>query len=153
MSAMINLNHKKDSITLNVNNNIKNEVKSRDVETVEYPDEVVVVKSSDDYKALENKIHVLEHIIKILQDNPIKYNGYVIADDELLICLIQDLTDADSVQLDADDIDCECLGTNKYRKVHAIYVVKDGITKNLKYDYPEITKYLLDLKISTKLIF
>jgi hypothetical protein len=77
----------------------------------------------------------------------------VIADDELLICLIQDLTDADSVQLDADDIDCECLGSNKYRKVHAIYVVKDGVTKNLKYDYPDITKYLLDLKISTKLIY
>jgi hypothetical protein len=153
MSAMVNLTHKKDAINVNVNTNIKNEV-SRDIEQVTYPDDaVVVVKSSDDYKQLENKVHVLEHIIKILQDNPIKYNGYVIADDELLICLVQDLCDADSVQLDADDIDCSCITSKSFRKVHAIYVVKDGVTKNLKYDYPDITKYLLDLKISTKFVF
>jgi hypothetical protein len=163
MSAMVNLSHKKDAISVNVNTNIKNEIKSRELDekpyenietNVNYPDDsVVVVKSSEDYKKLESKVHVLEHIIKILQDNPTKYNGYVIADDELLCCLIQDLTDAEQVQLDADDIDCTCINTKNFRKVHAVYIIKDGETKNLKYDYLDITKYLLDLKISTKMVY
>ena len=66
---------------------------------------------------------------------------------------IQLLTGADDVQLDADDLGQGCVTKKTYRKIHAIYVIKDNETKNLKYDYPKVMKELTDLGISTKFIW
>ena len=42
---------------------------------------------------------------------------------------------------------------NKYRKVNSVYVVADGKTQNLKYDFPSVMKTLRDLHISTKYVW
>ena len=63
------------------------------------------------------------------------------------------LTCADDVQIDADDVGQGCITKNTYRKVHAIYVIKGTETKNLKYDYPAVTKELTELGISVKFVY
>ena len=62
------------------------------------------------------------------------------------------MTNADDVSIDAEDIGCGCL-SKTYRKVIAIYTIKDGSSKNLKYDFPNITKALKELGINIKVIF
>ena len=109
--------------------------------------------TEDEFKRLKNENEVLKIIIDIQRNNPLIYNGYIIADDEKLMKFIQLLTFADDVQLDADDLGQGCVSKKTYRKVHAIYVIKDGETKNLKYDYPRVMKELTDLGISTKFVW
>jgi hypothetical protein len=129
------------------------EVAGRSPEVVVYNDSELVKCDNETITKLENKIHALEDLVSILQSNPLKYNGYIIADDETLECFIKDLTGADSVSINAEDIDCNCTTSNKYRHITGIYIVKDNITKTLKYDYPDVYKYLQDLKISVRLCF
>ncbi len=142
----------------------KSGVKTRNLETndvsVIYPestdttcDDVVVVKSSADYKKLENEVKFLKIIIDMMNNNPLMYNGCLLVDDEKLIELLLLQTQADEIQLDADDIMDGCFTGRTYRKVHAIYIVKDGETKQLKYDYPEICQELNELKIMWKYVW
>jgi hypothetical protein len=158
MSAMINLSakHKVDNsqVNINVNNRINtSDASTTQPEVVVYRDGDMVQCDNETITKLENKIHALEDLVEILQSNPTKYNGYIIADDETLECFIKDLTGADSVSINAEDIDCNCTTSNKYRHINGIYIVKDNSTKTLKYDYPDVYKYLQDLKISVKLCF
>jgi hypothetical protein len=164
MTAMINLNHKKEQsqTTINVspitNVNVGDkltttpEIKSRDTEVI-YPDDVQVLKSTADYDNLYRENQVLKLIIQLMNENPLRIKDHIIADDTVLIQFIKLLTNADDVQIDAEDIGSGCITKNNYCKVNAIYVIKDGDTKNLKYDYPAIIKELNDLKICTKFVF
>ena len=63
------------------------------------------------------------------------------------------LCNASEVHIDADDIGCGCGAKNNYRKVHSIYVVVDGQTKNLKYDFSDVMYTLKELHISTKFVW
>ena len=99
------------------------------------------------------RCEVLSIIIDMQRNNPLIYHGYIIADDVKLMRFVQLLTDADDVQLDADTLAQGCFTKRVYRKVHAIYVIKDGITKTLKYDYPQVMKELKELGISTKYVW
>ena len=96
---------------------------------------------------------VLKLIIDIQHSNPLIVNKYIIADDATLIKLVQLLCNATEVNIDADDIECGCTAKNTYRKVHAIFVVVDGQTKNLKYDFSDVMYTLKELHISTKFVF
>ena len=111
------------------------------------------IYSETEYNKLKNENEVLKTIIDIQRNNPIIYNGYILADDIKLMKFIQLLTFADDVQLDVEDLGQGCLTKKTYRKIHAIYVIKDGETKNLKYDYPRVMKELTDLGISTKFVW
>jgi hypothetical protein len=111
------------------------------------------IYSEPEYIKLKNENEVLKLIIDLQRNNPVIYNGYIIADDVKLMKFIQLLTLADDVQIDADEIGQGCISKKIYRKVHAIYVIKDGETKNLKYDYPRVTKELTDLGISMKFVW
>ena len=102
---------------------------------------------------LRRENEVLKLIIQMMNNNPMIWNGFIIADDETLITFIKLLTKAEDVQIDADDVMNGCISKNQYRKVHSIYVTVNGETKNLKYDFPKVTKELLDLHISTKFVF
>ena len=82
------------------------------------------------------RCEVLSIIIDMQRNNPLIYHGYIVADDVKLMRFVQLLTDADDVQLDADTLAQGCFTKRVYRKVHAIYVIKDTATKTLKYDYP-----------------
>ena len=124
-----------------------------DVENnVIYPDPEATVKYTE-YRKLKSENEVLKIIIDMLRNNPLMYNGYVIADDEKLMKLIQLLTNADDVQIEADDIGEGCFTTRTYRKIHTIYIITNGTTQNLKYNFPGIMKELTDLGISVKYVW
>lgn len=181
MSSMLNLSASKKSDSINVdvkpvtNVHIAGvgpvarsceslPVRTREIEegvTVVYPDkassnpyaELDEKPSYDTVDELRRENEVLKLVIQMMQQNPMIYNGFIIADDELLITFIKLLTKAEDVQIDADDVIKGCISKNQYRKVHSIYVVVNGETKNLKYDFPKVNKALLDLHISTKFVF
>ena len=96
---------------------------------------------------------VLKLIIDILHHNPMIVNRYIIADDEKLVKMVALLCNASEVHIDADDIGCGCGVKNNYRKVHSIYVVVNGETKNLKYDFSDVMYTLKELHISTKYVW
>ena len=148
----------KPKVNVNVgNSDMKAGVVSRDVEDVKacYDEQAAedTIESSQQYKELQNENEVLKLLIDMLRNNPLIYNGYIVADDETLMKFIQLLTSADDVQLDADDIGQGCISKKTYRKVHAIYVITGTETKNLKYDYPKVMKELTDLGISCKFVY
>ena len=109
--------------------------------------------SSDDITKLKNENEALKIIIGIIQNNPFYLNKFIIADDVKLMELVKLLCNVDDVQMDAEDIGEGCITRNKYRKVHAIYVIKGGETKNLKYDFPEVVRELTELCVSTKFVY
>ena len=160
MTALISLS-KLSSATTNTNNNTNNVnlnigtgTSSRDVK-VEYSDATAanISELENKIKALENECAVLKLIIEMWKNNPIIYQGYVIADDETLMKFVQLLTSADDVQIDADDIGQGCISKKTYRKVHAIYVIKGNETQNLKYNYPQVMRALQEYSISTKFVY
>lgn len=175
MTAMINLSASKKTDTINLDvkpvTNVHigdmgekpHKPRTREIEegvTVVYPDDeenpYKNIPDEDKDKTideLQRENQVLKLIIEMMNNNPLIWNGFIIADDEVLIQFIKLLTKAEEVQIDADDLGEGCVSKNKYRKVHSIYVVVDGETKNLKYDFPKVTKTLLDLHISTKFIY
>ena len=110
-------------------------------------------ENSQQIQELKNENEVLKLLISMLRNNPLIYNGCIVADDETLMKFIALLTSADDVQLDADDIGQGCISKKTYRKVHAIYVITGTETKNLKYDYPKVMKELTDLGISVKFVY
>ena len=114
---------------------------------VKYPTEADLLITK-----LESENAALKVIIEMLRSNPLMINHLILADDDKLALLVKLLTNAESVNVDAEDLGSGC-GTKTYRKVNAIYVIKNGNTKNLKYDFPEITKALKDLGINTKFVW
>ena len=148
---MISLSKLSNSSTVNVNNNVN--VNTSDIKatyTEPTPENPYI---ETQIKELNNKIEVLKLIIDMQRNNPLIVNKLIVADDIKLMKFIQLLTEADDVQLDADDIGEGCISKNTYRKVHAIYIIKGNKTSNLKYDYPQITKELTDLGISVKFVW
>ena len=125
---------------------------------VHYPDKVTRdVEISDDsaekLDELTRANEVLRLVIKLIQSNPLQINHYVIADDALLVRIIQLLCNATDVNIDADDLGQGCVTKNKYRKIHSIYVATPNGIKNLKYDFPHVMKQLKDLNISVKYVY
>ena len=161
MNGKLGLSAKFDSnksqISVNPVNNINVKVLGTEMTTpyeekrdlmVEYPtDEKITISK------LQMENEALKIIIDMLRSNPILINKLILADDEKLAMLVKLFTNADEVHIDAEDLGEGCCSAKTYRKVNAIYVIKDGNTKNLKYDYPDITKLLKDLGINTKLVW
>ena len=115
----------------------------------------ITVPSSDNPEVtkLLRENAVLKLIIDILHNNPMIVNKYIIADDEKLMRMVALLCNATQVHIDADDVGCGCMTKNTYRKVHSIYVVVDGQTKNLKYDFSDVMYTLREFHISTKYVW
>ena len=169
MSSMINLKAHRKTSTINVgvnpvtNINVNNPVQypppdnnfqsvapqlaTRDATVSEFNSEDV------EKEALLREINVLKLIIDIQHSNPMIVNKYIVADDEALGKIVGLLCNASEVHLDADDVGVGCISKKTYRKVNSIYVVVNGETLNLKYDFPSVMKTLKDLHISTKWVF
>lgn len=107
----------------------------------------------EDWEAIVAENTALKIVIDIMNNNPLIVNKYIIADDETLKDLIKVLTQADDVQIDADDLGQGCITSKTYRKVHNIFIIKNNSTLNLKYDFPAVLKLLLELKISIKFVY
>ena len=128
--------------------------------TVEVGADTPVIERSAEVRSVEATlqekdriIEVLKLIINVLQDNPLIVNKYIIADDEVLERIILLLCNAESVNIDAEDVGEGCISKNTYRKINSIYVSVKGETLNLKYDFPAVMKTLKDLRISVKYVW
>mgnify|MGYP000856870616 CR=1 FL=1 len=149
-----------NNINVNVGKEHVNTPSDKGGETLNPYDEVLTrnlkVKYQDDIDdklhAYENAITALKLIIIMMKENPIYVNNLIVVDDVKLAELVKLMTNADEVTIDAEDIGCSCFAQT-YRKVIAIYVIKDGNTKNLKYDFPNITKDLKELGINIKVVW
>lgn len=108
---------------------------------------------SQQVEASNSCCEALKIIIDMMKSNPIIINKLIVADDEKLSRLVLLLTNASEVIIDAEDLGAGCFTGHTYRKVNAIYVIKDGNTKNLKYDFPDVMKTLKDLGINTKIVW
>ena len=156
---MINLkaSKKTPTITVGVNPVITNVVNAPSTQPP--PDgeliarDITLTEPVDEVADLKRQIEVLKLIIEIQQSNPLVVNKYIIADDEVLERMISLLCNAESVQIDAEDVGAGCMTKHVYRKVESIYVTVGGKTLNLKYDFPAVMKTLKDLHISTKFVF
>ena len=104
-------------------------------------------------EALLREINVLKLIINIQHSNPMIVNKYIVADDDALGKMVGLLCNASEVHLDAEDVGVGCVSRKTYRKVNSIYVVVNGETLNLKYNFPAVMKTLKDLHISTKFVW
>jgi hypothetical protein len=172
LSANVNSNPSMNKVNFTPQNTINvNVVKSRDIEDQEEEIKVIydepspydnlpyITPTDENVRALQTRLHHAENLVQALQlminiikSNPILINQLILADDEKLTQLIKYLTDADDVQIDAEELAGCCMPT-KYRKVIAIYVIKNGITQNLKYEYAEIMKEIKDLGINLKFVW
>lgn len=115
--------------------------------------EAAARQSLADKEALLREINVLKLIIDIQHSNPVIVNKYIVADDDALGKMVGLLCNASEVHLDAEDVGVGCISKKTYRKVNSIYVVVNGETLNLKYNFPAVMKTLKDLKISTKYVW
>ena len=163
------VDNQKQVVNVNPINNINVSVRSpSDIQDgateqdVHYPDDSIYVSPTEEnVKSLTNQVIDLNSqveayklIIHMFKENPIYINHLLLVDDEKLAALLKLMTNAESVDIDCEDIveGCTC-GATTYRKVNAIYVVKDGKKLNLKYDFPEITKEMKDLGINIKVVW
>ena len=176
MTSMINLKASRKTGTINVGVNPITNINVNNPSTpttVSYPDPSVVgfpsvnpqvltgnevnmssFETSDPEKqALIRELNVLKLIIDIQHSNPMIVNKYIVADDSALCKMVGLLCNASEVHLDAEDVGVGCISKNTYRKVNSIYVVVNGETLNLKYDFPAVMKQLKDLHISVKYVF
>ena len=105
------------------------------------------------YQEACREVEALKLILKINKSNPFVVNDFIVASTDDLSQLISLLTNADSVEISADDYATGCLTKNSYKKVVTIYVTKDGETQNFKYGYGNANRILNEEKISTRYVF
>ena len=107
----------------------------------------------DMYQEACREIEALRLILKINKSNPFIVNDFIVASADDLSKLIMLLTNAESVEISADDYATGCLTKNSYKKVVTIYVTKNGETQNFKYGYGNANRILNEEKISTRYVF
>lgn len=118
---------------------------TRDIETAMTKTEEL--SSNIDEK--ENVIKALSLIIEIIQNNPLIVNKYVVAEADTLAELIKLMVNAESVEIDVEDIDCSC-SKAKYSIIKRIYIKKDGDVYSIA-QCPVILRLFDNYKISTTL--
>lgn len=113
-----------------------------------------LIKENKEFKAENTALQIIQQMMK---ENPLYINKLILVDDEKLKLLIKLFTDAEDVKIEIAEFDgtscCSFSDSQRFRFVHAIYVIKDGLTKNLKYDYPEVTRRISELGINLKVVF
>ena len=123
-------------------------------EAVEVPGSQLdqLLKENKSFKAENTALQIIQVMMK---ENPLYVNSLILVDDEKLKLLLKLFTEADDVKIELSDFETTCCGysSETYRTVRAIYIIKGGTTKNLKYDYPEITRKFTELGINLKVVF
>ena len=144
------------------NNDVKQEAKIKcessnvsQIKTREIANEIDI---KEDYEQLLKVVktkdaitQALSIMLNLIEHNPLIVNKYIISPKDILINLIQLLTEADKVEIIMNvDVDCGCSSNNKYSIIDKIYVSKDGSTSILKYGFAECLQVLETHRISTK---
>ena len=102
---------------------------------------------------LEEKRRMLELLLSIYEDNPLRINNYLVCNSKTLMELIKNMTYADKVELLVDeDSGCTgCVSNAKYMHIEKILITKDGVSTELKHTYNNIYTELIRHGISLKL--
>ena len=101
----------------------------------------------------DHLIEALSLIVDLYQNNPLKFNKYIIAEEAELINLLYLLTGAEEIQLTKDDpeVSCGCKNLN-FARVSKIMVKKNDNTYNFKYSFPNVIQLLDNRNISWKFV-
>ena len=102
----------------------------------------------------ENLAKALAIILNLVENNPLIINKLIVAPSDILSELIKLLTSAEEVKISylfEEEAGCVC-SVVKFLPVDKIYVVKNGETKILKYDFPDAIQVLDEHKISYKMV-
>ena len=141
-----------------VKQSAKIKCESSNVKTREIANEIDI---KEDYEQLLKLVktkdaitQALSIMLNLVEHNPLIVNKYIISPKEILINLIQLLTEADKVDIimAVEDVECGCTSSSKnnYSVIDKIYVSKDGSTSILKYGFAECLQVLENHRISTK---
>lgn len=91
-------------------------------------------------------------IIELIESNPLIVNKIIVPTETTFIDLIALLTGADEVDIKyLEEVGCT-LSSKKYNLVEEVFVIKDGESQSLKYNYPDVIRLLDRFKISFKMI-
>ena len=101
----------------------------------------------------DHLIEALSLIVDLYQNNPLKFNKYIIAEESELINLLYLLTGAEEIQLTKldPDVSCGCKNLN-FARVSKIMVKKNDNTYNFKYSFPNVIQLLDNRNISWKFV-
>ena len=101
----------------------------------------------------DRHVEAYKLIIKIMQINPLIVNKLIVAEFQMLLRIIQLLTNTDEVNIVEKDFDVGCcVCGDPMIMIDKIFVVKGGVTYNLKYSFPDVVSILDEHKISLKMV-
>ena len=101
----------------------------------------------------DRHVEAYKLIIHIMQSNPLLVNKLIVADHTSLLKLIQLLTNADDVNFVEKEVEVGCcVCADPITLIDKIFVVKSGVTYNLKYSFPAVVSILDEYKISLKMV-
>lgn len=121
-----------------------------EVEVIERDIPVIEPDDSAGVSDLEDSVEFLKLVIDAYKNNAIYYNKYVVLTDTDLCNLLQTILHADEISITYDedfDAYCCCLSST-FSKIDGIYVVKDDVRYNLKYNYNDVYNMIDSYSIS-----
>jgi hypothetical protein len=102
---------------------------------------------------LSQKNNVLEALLEAYEGAPIVMHGLLILESKKLIEIIQTLTQADKVEILANDpVGCGCCGSNPYFTVSKIFCICDGKRSEFKVQFNEEYSLLIRHGVSLKIV-
>ncbi len=96
----------------------------------------------------------LSLILDLVESNPLMVSKVIVANESVFTELIQVLTQADSIEIGFHEVEIGCCGATfeDWSLVDQVYITKDSVTTNLKYEHPDVIKLLDTHKISYKML-
>ena len=157
-NAKVNYGSSKQSQSVTVNivkENDDVEVKYGEQKSTEEPNPYANLppEMTSIFQDKDRYIEAYKLIIKIMQPNPLIVNKLIVAEFQMLLRLVQLLTNADEVNIVEKDFDVGCcVCGDPMIMIDKIFVVKGGATYNLKYSFPDVVSILDEHKISLKMV-
>lgn len=106
-------------------------------------------------KSLQAENEFLKAILRIYINQKLYFNGkYIVCTPDELMELIKLLTEADTVEIETEQIEVSCLGNPKvpYSKVLNIWIGQQGQRSIFKYNYSRFLSLFDECKISLKVV-
>ena len=108
---------------------------------------------TNELDTLEERNRMLELLLSVYEDNPLRINNYLVCKSKTLMELIKNLTYADKVELLVDeDSGCTgCISNAKYMNIEKILIIKGSNSTEFKHGFNDIYTELIRHGISLKL--
>lgn len=108
---------------------------------------------TNELDTLEERNRMLELLLSVYEDNPLRINNYLVCKSKTLMELIKNLTYADKVELLVDeDSGCTgCTSNAKYINIEKILITREGKSTEFKHGFNDVYTELIRHGISLKL--